>query len=124
MKLTHKVIIELATAHQQLDGSKEGNYKFSAKIRYALAKNLRLLKGRSEDINKVRTGIIRGISPVEAIKDNSPELREFESQYSTFLDTEEDIPNLMQFTLSELNLDSNPIPVSVLSYLSPLIIEE
>ena len=124
MKLSHKTILELAYAHGNLDGVKDTSFKFSAKVRYSLSKNHRILKSRSEDINKVRTGLIRELTEEGAIKDGSPEMAKFEKAYTEFLELEEDIPNIMQFNLSDLNLETNQIPVSTLSALGPLLIEE
>lgn len=129
MILTHKAILELVVAHQNLDGTKENAYKFAPQARYGLAKNLRILRSRTEDINKVRAGLADELSKeMGDKKPDTPEFKalekEFDERYKQFLDATEEIANLMKIKFVDLNLDQNQIPVTVLAALSPIILED
>lgn len=126
MNLQHKTVIELVGALSKLDGAGESTYKFSAKTRYSLAKNLRILRGKVEDYDKVRVGIVRAVWPNGATPDkkDTAEWDRFSAEWQNFLEATEEIENLMRFQFGELNLDVNPIPVTVLASLGALIIEE
>lgn len=128
MKLPHKTVIELTDALSRLDGvSPDTPYKFGPKVRYSLAKNLRILRRKVEDIDKARVALVREIWPGGdgAKKDkDSAEFERFSSQWQAFLESEEDVDGLMRFQFGELQLDINNIPVTVLASLGPLILEE
>lgn len=126
MELTRRQITELSQAHASLDGSKEGTYKFSAKTRYSLAKNLRLLRGKAMDINKVQNDFIRERVPhgTEPPKSGTAEFEKLDKELTAFQEETESIPGLMKFPLADLQLDLNPIPVTVLCYLGPIIVED
>ena len=123
MKLTRRKINHLHKALTALDTLKGADLKFSPKVRYALAKNLRLLSTRTEDFEKARVGFVKQTGVAANPNENSPELIKFDQEWTAFLDGEEEVPNIMRFTEAELNLDVNPIPISVLAILMDLVIE-
>jgi hypothetical protein len=126
MILTRRQVISVLDAHLNLDGSADRPSKFAPKTRYALAKNIRLLTSRFEDLEKVKTGMIRELAPTTfKIEKDSPEAVAITKQWEAFQDADtEDFPNLMRFTLAELNLDVNDLPIVVLAKLGPVIIED
>lgn len=125
MILQHGQIASLLDAHLNLDGSPDAPSKFTAKTRYSLAKNTRILTTRMKDIEKARQGIVRVLAPTTFnVKKDTPEAVEFTKQWEKFEQETEDVENLMRFTIAELNLDVNPIPIAVLSKLGPVIIED
>lgn len=124
MIIQHKLILELADALSRLDGAGDTPYKFGPKTRYALAKNLRLLRSKAEDMDKARVGIVREIWPNGGAVKDTPEFDRFSEQWNVLLNSTEEIPGLMKFQFGELQLDINSIPVTVLANLGPLIIEE
>ncbi len=124
MKLSRKLLVELANAHARLDGAPEAGYKFGPTTRYRLAKNLRILRGVVEDIDKARVGLVRQIWPDGMPAKDTPEMTRFTIEWQLFLDAEDDVKNLMTFSLADLNLEANHIPVTVLASLGPVINEE
>lgn len=124
MTLTNKSAIALFTALQRMDGVNDTPFKFGAKVRYSLAKNLRLLSRVRDDVNAARVALIKEISSDGDIRQNTPEMKQFTQRFEELLDLPVEIPNLMRFQFGELNLDVNAIPVTVLADLGPIIIEE
>ena len=125
MRLTNSQIISLGEAHLNLDGTPEKPFEFTAKFRYALAKNLRLIQQRVRDIELARVRIVVEVNPKnEKLDPNSEQGQLFEKRYEELLQAEVDIPNLMGIKLSELNLEKNPIPIRVLSALGPILTED
>ena len=123
--LTRRQIIELNNAHQQLDGPKDSPFRFSAKVRYNLAKNLRILRDRAEDIHKVQTAVIREVVPPGTkAEPGSPQYVEVEAKLAEFLAGTEDVNGLLSLTLADLQLDLNSVPISVLCALAPLVKED
>jgi len=126
MILTRRQVPSVLDALLNLEGTKERPSKFTPKVRYALAKNVRLLTARFEDLEKAKFGFIRQISPENFKIDNgTPESVRFTDQWEAFLAADtEDFPNLMRFTLADLNLDVNELPIAVLAKLGPILIED
>lgn len=126
MKLARSKIASLLDALLNMDGPPDRPSKYSPKTRYSLAKNVRLLSSRLEDLEKAKMGFIRELAPTTfKIEKDSPEMVAFTTKWEEFMNSEEeDFPNLMRFTLQELNLDVNELPVVVLAKLGPIIIED
>ncbi len=123
--------IELANAIAALDGVdriiKDGAnervqkdttiYKFGVGFRVAMSRNLTAIKPIVEAYNK-ELGDLR--SQVGEIKEGSPALARLNDENRRLLAVEQRA-SLFTFQEAELKLDVNPIPVSVLSGLDPII---
>ena len=124
MTLTRKQIPSLLDALMNLDGDPKAPFKYSPKVRYSLAKNLRILTTKFQDIEKVRLGLIRELAPgTFEIQKGTPEAVAFSQKWEEFESGEEPC-NTLRFTLSDLNLDTNQIPIAALAKLGPLLIED
>jgi hypothetical protein len=126
MKLSRRKIPSLLDALMNMEGPPANPSKFTPKVRYALAKNVRLLNTRFEDMEKARSGLIRQLAPVTLkIEKDTPESIQFSNTWEAFLDAEEeDFPGMIRFTVGELNLDVNSLPIVVLAKLGPILIED
>lgn len=126
MKIARNVIPSLLDALLMLDGSDPKNpFKFTPKVRYSLAKNVRILTTQFKDIEKARLGMIRQLSPKTfQIEKNTPEAVEFSKQWEPFDAEEVEVNGVMRFTLAEMNLDVNDIPIAALAKLGPILIED
>jgi hypothetical protein len=122
MKHTRKVWTTLAFVLRELE--KDSSYKFSAKARYALAKNLRLVSSFHEDCEKARVNLVRGLltEGVE-LKPGTPEHDKFVEQYNAFMSEEEEIPGVLVIDFKELDLEKNQIPVNLLADLMSIVTE-
>lgn len=124
MVITRRQVSLLLDAHLNMDGSPTKPSKFGPKVRYSLAKNVRLLQTAFEDMEKSRIGLIKELAPTtNSIVKDSPEMASFSNRWNDFLDTTEDI-RLMKFTLGELQLDVNDLPIAVLAKLGAVIVED
>lgn len=117
----NREIVDLAFAHQNLDGVKDDVYKFTPKIRYRFSRNLGKLKSRSQAINRTRTGLLRELG---VTKDTDAGYPEFERRWDEFLSENSEPIDLHRIALADLNLDANQIPITVLNKLSGVIIDD
>lgn len=124
--LTRKQVLSVLDALLNLDGPQSAPFKYGAKTRYKLAKAVRLLSSRFEDMEKVRLGIIRELSPSTfSLPKDDPKNVEYTKRWEAFLDAEpEEIDGLGKFTLAELNLETNELPIAVLAKLGPVLIDD
>jgi len=115
MKLTNKTMIELFTSLKRLDNDK---LELDGKVRWNLAKNIRLTKGAAEDYDQALTGISRQFED-EKTKGS----REHIKQVEDLLAIELDLP-LLRVSLNDLKLENNKaITSNILAGLYPLIDE-
>jgi hypothetical protein len=97
----------------------------SASLRLRLAANLTILEAAAKNVEGVRVSTIQEITKkagIAEIKPGSPEYDEFQRQYAELL--EGPAPGteaLARIKASELKLDVNDIPVTVLSALAPIL---
>ena len=133
-----KTLLEINAALSLLDGTptivKGENgadktviipYQFSGKVRWGLSKNLNILKRISEDFTKARDAIIQDVSggTGRIEPDNEAAIKTLNEKIAEVFATEEDTKGLLTLSLEGLNLDTNQIPVSILSALEPIIAE-
>lgn len=143
MKLKISKICQLYAAFSALDGIEEvvevngknsvikKPYSFSGKVRWNLAKNMRILKVHVDAFGKVRDDLIKEISGGEdEIKDtDKTKIKAFTAQLAQVNDSEEEVEGLLVLSPKDLGLDdddaktSNRIPLAVLDALSDLIKE-
>lgn len=126
MQFTRQQITELAQAHALLDGPKDAPFKFSAKVRYSLAKNLRIFRTRTDDVIQARNQFVRShVPPGEKTPEQgTPEFEKLDTELRAFLQESEEVDGVMKLTLNDLQLDLNPVPISVLCALGPLVVED
>lgn len=124
--LSRKQVMSVLDALLNLDGPANSPFKYGAKTRYKLAKAVRILSGRFEDLEKVRAGIIRELSPSTfQLSKDDPKNVEYTKRWEAFLDeAPEEVDGLGKFTLAELNLETNELPIAVLAKLGPILIED
>jgi hypothetical protein len=95
-------------------------YKFDAGLRLALA----VLENRVDvliaDYNKARSALIKSLADGGA-KVPEEKMSEFIEQHQVLLDKECEINDVGRIKTSELALDKNPIPASVLALLMPVL---
>lgn len=124
MKLKNLQIIELRNALQQIDA-----FKFSALIRYSLAKNLRRLSETVADLNIVhkKMGEERKMWRFDEkgakITDSAEVLNDFKLEWNKLMEVETEIV-LTPITLKDLDLENNAIPITTISFIDCIIIEE
>ena len=143
MKLKINKILELHAALSALDGSDEivevdgknvkikKPYVFSGKVRWNLAKNIRVLKTHVDSFNTVRDDIIKEISggSGEITETDKEKLKAFSSKIGDVTSQEEEVEGLLTFTPKDLGLEedkpeaANKIPLAVLSALDILVKE-
>ncbi len=134
--LTVRDIITLHGALSSLDGyahiikGEDGKdksitvpYKFTGKVRWNIAKALTITKTYTDNYTKTRDAAINEISGgVGSIKEGDTEkIGRLNMELSSLLEVKEEVVGLLSFTQADLNLDDNPIPVSVLTALTPLL---
>lgn len=133
MTITKQVAMELEGAIGMLsaletEGKNPTTLIFPGSIRYAIAKNLKELKTAVGEIAKERTALVEeyGTAPegssIKEMEPNNPRWNEFRVKGEAMLAEPVEV-NLKTFTLDELNLDANPIPISILDLLMPIIVE-
>lgn len=132
MKLSE--IRNLFTALSMLDGEQKvvknkgqeevilEPYKFAGKTSWNLVKNKNILKRYNDDYTEVNDQLIRRISGAESINKEDPvQVKEYTDETKKLLETEEDVKGILRIKLSELNLDTNHIPISILELLSTIV---
>ena len=116
--ITRNDIPTVVAALRSLDGDKVAGFRFTGKVRYAIAKNIMLLSRHAEAIEETRIKLIRGVSPeTYELKPGTPEAKAFTDEFEKFLSESVEITNVIKVNLEELDLDTNQIPVSSLSVL-------
>jgi len=131
MKIKSGEVIDLLTGLSSLDGYervvKDGSnekvmrefYTLKGGLRLTIAKNMNCLQVLAKAIRDARNGLIREHADGG---DRVPpgKMVEYGEQERVLLDTEHEV-DLETIRLSELSLDKNPIPVSVIALISPLL---
>lgn len=136
IKLTVKTANEVYAALQNIDVynhviKKEDGmeevvklpYKISGKGRWNLTKCLNKLRETNDAFNTTRDGLIKEVSAGKATIDgtDADRLAEFNTKMEEVLAQEIDTKGLLRIRVADLNLEVNPIPVAVLSLLSPIL---
>lgn len=99
-------------------------YKFAAKTRMAIARNIVPLNEARLAFDKAHNAIIeaaagegqRAIDPTDRAK-----VAEVNKQYDDLLAAETEFPTLRKLKASELNIEENELPQSVIADLMPLL---
>jgi hypothetical protein len=119
-----KDVITVHTALSQLAIKEEATpYQFTSKVRYALAKNLRLSGQVASDVENARRKFFAQFSEggTEIVPTSAKGLS-YLAEMDKLVMTESDfIPHM--FTMTELDLDKNQIPTSIVSGLLDLFSE-
>ena len=133
MKMKLQQVRNLATAFSMLDGSAKvinnekvlEPYVFSAKARWNIVKNLRILNVFVTDFNNARDALIKQISNGnnEIDSKNQEQMAEYLNGLSEINLQEVEVNGILPIKLEELNLDKNQIPSSILAELGDLINE-
>lgn len=99
-------------------------YKLGAKARWNITRNVRTLNTAAEDLSKTRDALITEISGGgNQIPSGTPEHALFVSKLDQLLKADQELP-LLKMNLSDLALDTNPIPTGALAAIYDLIIED
>jgi hypothetical protein len=100
-------------------------YKFSGKGRWNLTKALNKFRLINEDFIKTRDNIIKEASDGSGVVDQNDQeaIKEVTKKLEEVLDQEVDASGVLKIKIKDLNLDENPIPVAVLSLLTPILDE-
>lgn len=105
-------------ALRSLDGDKINGFRFTGKVRYAIAKNIMLLSRHAEAIEETRIKLIRGASPeTYELKPGTPEAKAFTDAFEEFMSETVEVSGIIKVNLEDVDLDTNQIPVSALSSL-------
>lgn len=108
------------------DGQQEKSvrrpYKFGGGLRLLIAKNISVLKPVLEIYETARRGLVSEATKDGAtVKDGAPGAVKFSDDIQKLLASPQVVKGLVHIKASELNLDQNPIPPTVLSGLSSLL---
>lgn len=143
-KLPLRKIIGLYETLSQLDGhtevvyddggkpqkGKTTPYKFGpngeggGKVRYAIVKNIAILKRYIDDYSKARDAMLVSLSDGSGmIKDSDQEkIAKFNVEVTKLLDQEEEVSGLLSIKIDDLNLEQNLLlPNSIVASLDPLL---
>jgi hypothetical protein len=132
MKLKNREISTIAQALRLLDGNDKKEYKFAWRTRVSVAKKMRIAAEYAADMEKVRLDLVDkhqvGKSKTndagEVVACDTPEdVRAYNKEYNSFLDAEVEI-EIGKFLMKDLDLETNSIPMGVLSALLPIITDE
>ena len=143
MKLKISKICQLYAALSALDGIEEvvevngkngvikKPYNFTGKVRWNLAKNLRILKEHVDAFGKVRDDLIKEVSGGEdqISEGDTDKIKRFTAQLAEVNSQEEEINGLLTVTPKDLGLEEeditkvNKIPLTVLDGLGDIIKE-
>lgn len=99
---------------------------FPGAVRYKLAKNAKVLNEVVEVFQKVRDSLVEKYGTVNeetkqsSIDPNGPNWKLFTKEAEQLLSEQEDL-NIHTITLAELNLDGNPIPISIIDQIMAII---
>ena len=134
MLLTLKQIIEIHSGVQALSGLETQGQNpirlvFKGVTRYRIARNAKTLGALADAFQKSRDALVEKYGTVneeaggqKTINPNSESFEAFKKEAEEILSQQEEV-NLHTFTLDELDLDKNPIPISVLDSLMAIITE-
>lgn len=116
MKLKNSQIQNLHAVLSRLEPLDKPAFVFSGKVRYNIARSLKLLGNVLEVVETVRVKMVR-----ERLKDGQTELVEparadFIRSFGEVLETESEL-TLYPVTVAELDLDKNQIPMVLLAEL-------
>ncbi len=125
MILKLREVEPLFKALTALDGNPP--FKFSVKVTWNKAKNLHVLKKTLQRIDEARTAIIKPLIPEGEVAVPKERIEEFVKAFNELLETEEEIPGMLQLDPCGLNIfdptdnpSGNVIPSSVLEAVMPL----
>lgn len=136
LNLSVKEIIALQNALSSLDGEQKvvatengGSktvlipYQFGGKTRWAIVKNMGILKKHVENFSKARDALINEISAGTGVIKETDEqsIEKLNRGLSEILEAQQSVNNLSVLSEDSLNLDVNQIPVTTLTVLTPLI---
>lgn len=125
-KITIREALALAGALRQVDSGPKGAYEFgSGVLRLKMSNDLSIVQSVEQSAEKARQAIVREIlnkSGATKIDVGTPDYDEFSTQYNALLDQPAaGTQDLARVKASELKLDKNEIPVTVLSALKPIL---
>lgn len=98
-------------------------YKFGGKARWAIVKNLGILKRYVDDFGKSRDALINELSSGAGLiqEDDHQTIAKLNQGLTEILETEQEVSGLLKLSEDSLNLDQNQIPVTTLLVLTPLL---
>lgn len=106
------------------DGDKEKSvkvpYQLSGNTRLAIAKNMTKLNEIAKSYNDARTALVGQFSVDGKIEPNSDNEKKFTIEMKKVIATEQHL-DLTKIKISDLNLDANQIPGTVLALLNPIL---
>lgn len=129
MELKRTKLLVLNNALSRLDSTAEGDdkgktrYKFSAKVIFALYRNLCKTRDYAEDIEKTRLAVVKKYLEGNEQNVSDKNIPRFSEEWTKFLDATDKFA-LEQVKLSELDLEKNPIPLNILVDLSCILIDD
>ena len=133
MKLKNKDVADIAQALKLLDGNEKREYKFTTKTRMNIARKLRIAVAHAEDMEKVRTDLIKThkLGKIKQDKDGKDvgadtqaELQEYNDAWREFMRQESEI-EIGKFLLKDLDLETNSaMPPTMIAALLPIITED
>ena len=108
----------LAEAIDQVTADKSASFKVSGKVRYAAAKNYRILSNHVDDFEKARVALILSLSNGKTkIEQGDENYDKFVAEFTAMSKGITEVENILPFKLAELDLDNNPIPTDALALL-------
>lgn len=98
-------------------------YKFSGKARWNMTKALNKLKSINEDFIKTKDNLIKEASNGVGVIEPSDQtaIRAVTTKLEEILEEEVELSGVIKIKVGDLNLEENPIPVAVLSLLTPIL---
>lgn len=97
--------------------------RFSAKVIYALAKNCRQLRSHAEDLEKTRVATFKKYQQQGEETLTGEAAKKFQAEFGQLLD--EKIPiTFYTVSIDDLDLNTNQIPIDVLTELLGTIVED
>lgn len=124
MTLTIKTALSLQNALQRLESPAapgKSEFAFPGKVILAIARNLRLLKPISDDLEATRLALIKQFTPAGAAGVPEDKIAAFRAEWEAILGTETDI-ELKTIAVDALNLDTNRIRSDILADLLDTIV--
>lgn len=127
MKISNKKVLETVNYLRALEGTESQRFKFGAFTVWILVRNLRKFADLAEDLEKTRIKLIQkhGIKPR---KDDQTKLdtsdlnfKEFQDEWTKLLEEEVIVEGIKNIKASELKLDINNVPLTLLTELNWMI---
>lgn len=129
MELKRTRLLVLNNALSRLDSTTKdddkgsASYKFSAKVIFALYRNLCKTRDYVEEIEKTRLAVVKKYLEAGQQSVSDKNIPKFTEEWTLFLEGKDKF-SLERVRLSELALERNPIPLNVLADLSCILIDD